>query len=243
MTVKNHELSHLAPSKLHNVLLLLSIPMVIISLYLVFIWSPVERVMGPVQKIFYFHVASAWNAFFAFFIVFIFSLLYIVTKKRSFDLIAGVSGEIGVIFTAIVLTTGPIWARSAWNTWWTWEPRLTTTLILFFMYVAYIMVRNLDMEWQKRSRLAAVFGIIGFANVPIVYMSIRWWESNLHPVVVSEGTETGGGLDPGMLVTLIFTVMTLTLVYIVLLQKGLYVEKLKLYVQSVKAKTREKMIS
>ncbi|MCR6098445.1 cytochrome c biogenesis protein CcsA [Salipaludibacillus agaradhaerens] len=243
MTVKNHDLSHLAPSKLHNVLLLLSIPMVIISLYLVFIWSPVERVMGPVQKIFYFHVASAWNAFFAFFIVFIFSLLYIVTKKRSFDLIAGVSGEIGVIFTAIVLTTGPIWARSAWNTWWTWEPRLTTTLILFFMYVAYIMVRNLDMAWQKRARLAAVFGIIGFANVPIVYMSIRWWESNLHPVVVSEGTETGGGLDPGMLVTLIFTVMTLTLVYIVLLQKGLYVEKLKLYVQSMKAKKREKMIS
>ncbi|UTR16614.1 cytochrome c biogenesis protein [Salipaludibacillus sp. LMS25] len=243
MTFKEDDLSHLAPSKLHKNLVILSIPMVLVSLYLVFIWSPVERIMGPVQKIFYFHVASAWNAFFAFFIVFIFSLLYIVTKKRLYDLIAGVSGEIGVIFTTIVLTTGPIWARSAWNTWWTWEPRLTTTLILFFMYMAYIMVRHLDIAWQKRARLSAVFGIIGFANVPIVYMSIRWWESNLHPVVISEGAETGGGLDSSMLVTLIFSVATLTVIYIVLLQKGLYVEKLKIYVQSMKAKKQEKMIS
>ncbi|HLS23122.1 MAG TPA: cytochrome c biogenesis protein CcsA, partial [Pseudogracilibacillus sp.] len=114
----------------------------IISLYLIFIWSKIERIMGPVQKIFYFHVASAWNAFFAFFIVFIFSVLYLIRKKRTYDIIAGISAEIGVIFTAIVLITGPIWARSAWNTWWVWEPRLTTTLILFFMYIAYLVLRQ-----------------------------------------------------------------------------------------------------
>ncbi|MCE7792810.1 cytochrome c biogenesis protein [Salipaludibacillus sp. CUR1] len=244
MTQDREEMKGLLPTKLHKVLIITAVPMTLAALYLVFVWSPVERIMGPVQKIFYFHVASAWNAFFAFFIVFVFSLLFLFTKKRKYDLIAGVSGEIGVVFTAIVLTTGPIWARSAWNTWWTWEPRLTTTLILFFMYIAYIMIRNLDMEWQKRARLASVFGIIGFVNVPIVYMSIRWWESNLHPVVMSEGAEgAGGGLDPSMLFTLIFSVFTLTLIYFILLQKGLYVEKLKLQVKKLKAKEQEKMIS
>ncbi|WP_280772238.1 cytochrome c biogenesis protein [Salipaludibacillus daqingensis] len=243
MTNDRDELTGMVPTKLHKVLLAIAVPMTLVAMYLVFIWTPVERMMGPVQKIFYFHVASAWNAFFAFFIVFVFSLLYLFTKKRAYDLIAGVSGEIGVIFTAIVLTTGPIWARSAWNTWWTWEPRLTTTLILLFMYIAYIMIRNLDMEWQKRARLAAVFGIIGFANVPIVYMSIRWWESNLHPVVMSEGESAGGGLEPSMLFTLIFSVFTLMLIYFILLQKGLYVEKLKLHVKKMKAKEQEKMIS
>jgi len=243
MTKERDEMTGIVPSKLYKMMFAITVPMTLVALYLVFIWSPVERMMGPVQKIFYFHVASAWNAFFAFFIVFVFSLLYLFTKKRKYDLIAGVSGEIGVIFTAIVLTTGPIWARSAWNTWWTWEPRLTTTLILFFLYIGYIMIRNLDMDWQKRARLASVFGIISFANVPIVYMSIRWWESNLHPVVMSEGAEgAGGGLEPSMLFTLIFSVFTLTLIYFILLQKGLYVEKLKLKVQKIKAKEQEKMI-
>src|SRR5699024_2115531 len=174
----------LVPSNFHHFLFIIATIMTLISLYLIFMWSPIERVMGPVQKIFYFHVASAWNAFLAFFIVFVFSLLYLLTKKRKFDLIAGVSGEIGVVFTAIVLITGPIWARSAWNTWWTWEPRLTTTLILLFMYIAYMMLRNLNMEWQKQARLTSVFGVISFINVPIVYMSIQWWGSKLHPEVI-----------------------------------------------------------
>lgn len=231
----------LVPSKLHKVLLILSIPMIIVCLYLIFIWSPIERIMGPVQKIFYFHVASAWNAFFAFFIVFIFSLLYLFTKKRKYDLIAGVSGEIGVVFTAIVLITGPIWARSAWNTWWTWEPRLTTTLILFFMYVAYIVLRQLNMEWQKQARLSAVFGIIGFLNVPVVYMSIQWWGSKLHPQVVKNSE--GSALDPEMYFTLMFSAITFTLIYIILMQKGLYAERLKLKVQQLKAKKHEKMLN
>lgn len=235
------DLKKLEPSKLHKILLILSIPMIIVCLYLIFVWSPIERIMGPVQKIFYFHVASAWNAFFAFFVVFIFSLLFLFTKKRKYDLIAGVSGEIGVIFTAIVLITGPIWARSAWNTWWTWEPRLTTTLILFFMYVAYIMLRKLNMEWQKQARLTAVFGIIGFVNVPIVYMSIQWWGSKLHPEVVKNSG--GSALDPKMYFTLMFSVLTFTLLYFIFMQQGLYVEKLKLQVKKLKAKTHEKMLN
>src|SRR5690625_945568 len=123
----------LEPTLFNSLLIIISIPMVIIALYLSFLYTPVERQMVVVQKIFYFHVGSAWNAFLAFFVVGFFSVLYLITRKRSYDMIAKVSAEIGVVFTIIVLTTGPIWARSAWNTWWTWEPRLTTTLILLLV--------------------------------------------------------------------------------------------------------------
>lgn len=230
-------------SLLHRILVIIAVPMVFIALYLTFIYTPVEKQMGVVQKIFYFHVGSAWNAFFAFFIVGLFSLLYLITRKRTYDLIAKVSAEIGVVFTAIVLTTGPIWARSAWNTWWTWEPRLTTTLILLFIYIAYIMVRSLELEWQKKARLSSVLGIIGALMVPVVYMSIHWWESNLHPVIGEdlEGAKSSA-LEPSMLFTLIFTVLTMTVIYIVFLQKGLYIEKLQLHVSKLKAKVNEKMI-
>jgi len=230
------------PTLLHRILIIISIPMVIIALYLTFVYTPVERQMGVVQKIFYFHVGSAWNAFLAFFVVGFFSVLYLITRKRSYDMIAKVSAEIGVVFTIIVLTTGPIWARSAWNTWWTWEPRLTTTLILLFIYIAYIMVQSLELEWQKKARLSSVLGIIGALMVPVVYMSIHWWESNLHPVI---GEDMDGGkssaLEPSMLFTLIFTVFTMTLVYIIFMQKGLYIEKLKLHVSKLKSKVNEKI--
>ncbi|WNF37111.1 cytochrome c biogenesis protein [Bacillaceae bacterium IKA-2] len=229
---------------LYKTMFYISIPMVVIALYLSFIWTPIERMMGVVQKIFYFHVASAWVAFFAFFIVALFSIMFLVKRKRIYDVIAGISAEIGVVYTAIVLTTGPIWARSAWNTWWSWEPRLTTSLILFFMYVAYIMIRKMDGAWEKKARLAAVFGIISFINVPIVFMSIRWWESALHPVVLGEGgSEAGGGLEPSMLFTLIFSVFMMTVLYSVFLQKGIYIEKLKIQADRLKERIQEKMIS
>jgi|SRR5690625_3345557 len=242
MEKEQNELKGLVPSKFHKTLIILAVPMTLVCLYLIFIWSPVERIMGPVQKIFYFHVASAMVCYLAFFVVFIFSLLYLFKKKRMYDLIAGVSGEIGILFTAIVLITGPIWARSAWNTWWTWEPRLTTTLILFFMFIAYIVIRNLDMEWQKRARLSGIFGIIAFLNVPIVHFSVQWWGATLHPEVVSEG-DAGGGLEPSMYFTLMFSVFTLTLIYFILLQKGFYIENLKLHAQKLKAKKHEKMMN
>lgn len=229
---------------LHRVLIYLSIPMVLVALYLAFIYTPIEVTMGVVQKIFYFHVASAWVAFFAFFIVCAFSIMYLAKRKRIYDVIAGVSAEIGVVYTAIVLTTGPIWGRSAWNSWWSWEPRLTTTLILFFMYIAYIMIRHMDGAWEKKARLASVFGIISFINVPIVFMSIRWWNTKLHPVVLGEGAEeSGGGLEPSMLFALIFTVFTMTVLYFVFLQKGVYIERLKIQAERLKERFQEKLAS
>lgn len=231
------------PTIFHRVLVIMAIPMVIMALYLTFIYTPVERQMGLVQKVFYFHVGSAWNAFFAFFIVGLFSVLYLIKRKRIYDMIAKTSAEIGVVFTAIVLTTGPIWARSAWNTWWTWEPRLTTTLILFFIYVAYIAIRHLELEWEKKARLSSVLGIIGALMVPIVYMSIYWWESNLHPVIGEDiDGSKASALEPSMLFTLIFTVFTMTLIYGIFMQKGLYVEKLQYHVSKLKTKANERMM-
>ncbi len=225
------------PTLFHNLTLWVGCVMLFIDLYLIFIYSDIEKTMGVVQKIFYFHVGTAWNAFFAFFVVFVCSILYLITKKRIYDVIATVSAEIGVIFTMIVLTTGPIWAKSAWNIWWSWEPRLTSTLILLFIYIAYIMIRHMDAAWDRIAKWCAVFGIIGFLDVPIVYYSVKWWNSKLHPIVVGD---EGGGLEPDMLFTMFFSLATMFIFYIILMQKGIRVEKAKIELQHIKTKITDK---
>lgn len=215
---------------------------VLTAIYFVFMYASVEKTMGVVQKIFYFHVASAWCAFLAFFVTFIYSILYLVKRKRDYDMNAYVSAEIGVVFTTIVLTTGPIWAKSSWNTWWAWEPRLTTTLILWFIYLAYIMIRQMDGVWDKKARLSAVFGIIGFADVPIVFFAIRWWQTKFHPIVFGNGVaQTGGGIEGNMLVALLVSLTAFTFLYFYLLQQGVSFEKMKLKVEQYKQQLREEL--
>jgi heme exporter protein C len=212
------------------------------AFYFIFLYAEIEKTMGAVQKIFYMHVPSAWVAFLAFFVTFVFSILFLIKRKRIFDTYAYVSAEIGVVFTIIVLTTGPIWAKSSWNTWWAWEPRLTTTLILFFLFVAYLMVRQMDGVWDKKARLAAVFGIIGFADVPIVFFAIRWWQSKFHPIVFGEGpSQQGGGIEPSMLVALLVTIAAFTFLYAYLLHKGVSFENMKIKVDHYKEKLRERL--
>jgi heme exporter protein C len=233
----------LKDSFVHRVLVWATIISILTSFYLIFIYAPIETTMREVQKIFYIHVSSAWVAFLAFFVVFVLSIMYLVTRKRIYDIYAGISAEIGVVFTTIVMTTGPIWARSSWNTWWAWEPRLTTSLILWFIYLAYIMIRQMDGAWDKKARLSAVFGIIGFIDVPIVFMAIRWWQSKFHPIVFGDGpSQKGGGVEPEMLVALIAMTISFTLLYVVLLQKGVYLEKAKITVENWKEKLREKLV-
>jgi heme exporter protein C len=237
-------LSQLNDSKVHRFLVWATVISLFASLYLIFIYAPLEKTMREVQKIFYIHVSSAWVAFLAFFVVFVLSIMYLVTRKRVYDVYAGVSAEIGVVFTTIVMTTGPIWARSSWNTWWAWEPRLTTSLILWFIYLAYIMIRQMDGAWDKKARLSAVFGIIGFIDVPIVFMAIRWWQSKFHPIVFGDApNQKGGGVEPEMLVALIAMTITFTLFYVVLLQKGVNIEKAKIKVENWKEQLREKLVS
>ena len=220
----------------HYALGIITFLVMTIALYMVFIWSPIERTMGNVQKIFYFHVGTAWVGFFAFFVVFICSIAYLKTKDRKWDIYAESSAEIGVIFITLVIITGPIWARSAWNTWWTWEPRLTTSLILWFIYIAYVLVRASSMENEKKARLAAIFGIIGFIDVPIVFLSIKFWSLN-HPFLIENGKMN---LETSMLYTMIISVVAFTLLYFYLLQKGISISYIKEEISSLKGKLREK---
>lgn len=209
--------------KVEKIIDLFCFLLILIALYFVFVYAPVERVMGAVQKIFYFHVSSAWIAFFAFFVTFLCSIFLLITNRYIFDDIASASAEIGLLFCTIVLITGPIWAKPIWGTWWTWDPRLTTTLILWFIYVGYIMLRKFIDEEDKRAKFSAALGIIGFIDVPIVFMSIRWWRT-IHPNVLQKG---GGGLHPDMLKSLIISVIAFTFLYIVLLTKTLKVKALE----------------
>ncbi len=167
--------------------------------YYCFLVAPVEASMAmvePVQRIFYIHLPSAFTSFLAFFVVFLASLGYLFTRKLQWDWLAAAAAEVGVVFCTIVLITGPLWAKPVWGIWWTWDARLTTTLILFLIYVGYLMLRTYVPEAHRRALLAAVVGILGFVDVPIVYMANRWWRTQ-HPQPVIAGGESSG-LDPRM---------------------------------------------
>ncbi len=135
---------------------------------------------GQLQRIFYFHVPSAWVAYLAFALLFIASIAYLRTSSRRWDTIAHACGEIGVLFCTIVLVTGPIWARPVWGTWWQWDARLTSALVMWLTYVGYLFIRSFTTDPTRAGRLAAVVGIVGFINVPIVHFSVYWWNT-FHP--------------------------------------------------------------
>ncbi|MDZ7374124.1 MAG: cytochrome c biogenesis protein [candidate division KSB1 bacterium] len=211
--------------RLDLILWLAATASVALALYFALLFAPTERTMGHVQRIFYFHVASAWVAFLAFFVVFVASVLYLATRDLRHDVLAASSAEIGVLFTTLVLTTGPLWAKPVWNTYWTWDPRLTTTLILWLIYIAYLMLRSFVGEDEKAARFAAVFGIVGFADVPIVYLSIRLWRT-LHPKPVIGGAE-GSGLHPTMLIALLVCLTAFALLYLCLLRLRIRLERVQ----------------
>ncbi|NIS71294.1 MAG: cytochrome C assembly protein [Proteobacteria bacterium] len=194
----------------------------LVALYAIFLYAPIEKTMGMIQKIFYFHVSSAFLSFFAFFIVFVASILYLYRRDRKWDILAHSSAEIGVIFCTLVLITGPIWAKPVWNVWWTWDPRLTTTLILWFIYVTYLMLRKMTGEGHKEA-FAAVFGIAGFINVPITFFAIRIWRT-IHPIVIRS---SGISITSPMLYTLIITLLAFTLLYFHLLNARIRLERMR----------------
>lgn len=194
----------------------------LLALYAIFLYAPVEKTMGIVQKIFYFHVSSAFLSFFAFFIVFVASILYLWRWGRKWDVLAHSSAEIGVVFCTLVLITGPIWAKPVWNVWWTWDPRLTTTLILWFFYISYLLLRKMTGEGQKAS-ISAVFGIIAFINVPITFFAIRIWRT-IHPVIIST---KGINITHPMLYTLIITLFAFMLLFFYLLMARVRLEKMR----------------
>lgn len=195
-----------------NGLLGLSFILFVIALYMVFIYVPTEKTMGIVQRIFYLMVPMAWLALFSFIIIFISSILYLKTRETKWDVIAISAAEMGLIFTTLTLIAGSIWARPIWGVWWTWEPRLTATLVLWLIYLAYFMVRSLATEESRGATFAAVVGIVGFVDVPIIGMATTLWRG-MHPGAII----FQGGLDPSMLLTLLINIAAFTVFYILLL--------------------------
>ena len=179
--------------------------LLIYGLYQALVAAPTERTMGDVQRIFYYHVPSAWTAFCLFFTNLIASIVYLVTKKIKADALAVASAEVGVVFCTIVLVTGPIWARPVWGIWWTWDIRLTTTLVLWLIYVAYLVLRRFS-DTAQTPILAAVLSIFGALDVPLVYFSI-WFFRTQHPQPVMG---KGGSLDPRMLHAFLINLLAFT---------------------------------
>lgn len=222
-------------NSLEKILIGLTFLSMLIALYAIFIYAPLEATMGLIQKIWYFHLAAAWIAFLAYFHVFLAGILYLWKRDRRFDILGRSSAEIGILFNTLVLITGSIWAKPVWGTWWTWDPRLSTTLILWILYIAYLMIRTSSEDDSKGARLAAVFGIVAFIDVPIVYMSIRWWRT-IHPVVFKlKGTE----VNPAMITTLLISLTAFTLFYFCLLHQRTSLEKIKDELESIKDKLME----
>jgi len=194
-----------------SILFGLGLALMMAALYMVFIYVPTEKNAGIVQRIFYFHVPVAWVAFLAFFITFIFSILYLWKRVTKWDAIAHASAEIGVLFTTLVLITGPIWAKPAWGIWWTWDARLTTSLVLWLIYVAYLLVRSFATESARGARYGAVVGIVGFIDVPVVFIAVSLWRTQHPTAIIFEG-----GLTTPMLMTLVVCVVAFTVLYVLL---------------------------
>jgi heme exporter protein C len=184
------------------------------AIYMVFVYAPEERVMGPVQRIFYFHVPSAIVTFSSVMVLLVASVAYLATRRVFWDNLSRAATEIGLLFCTVVLITGPIWAKPAWGVWWTWEARLTTTLVLWLILAGCLMVRGYAENRDQGARLAAVLGIVAALDVPIVYKAVDWWRGQ-HPVVFGPGKKEP--LAPEMLRTFLFCLLVFYLLYALLL--------------------------
>jgi heme exporter protein C len=180
-----------------------------------FIWAyaPVEETMGLVQKIFYVHMPLAWWALVSFFVVFCASIRHLMARSAGSDILAGAAAELGVLFSGLALVSGSIWGRAAWNVWWTWDPRLTTTLIMWFVYAGYLVLRGAGLAGERRAMVCAVLGVVAFLDVPLVFYSARIWRS-VHPAVLAS---QGGGMEPEMWHTVLVNLAAFGLLWLTLL--------------------------
>jgi heme exporter protein C len=200
--------------------------------YGMFFLARPDRVQGDAYRILYLHVPLAWVAFLAFGVVFAAALAFLRTGAPRWDRLGRASAEVGVVFTSLVLLTGSIWGQPIWGTWWSWDPKLTTTLILWFVYLAYLMVRAYA-EPPRGPRYAAILGIVGFADVPLVYLSSYWWRT-LHPQP-AVGPLAAQQPSPMIVWLLLFALVTFTVFYVFLVRLRQEAEELTERVAAVRA--------
>jgi heme exporter protein C len=199
-----------------RILDIVAIVLLAISTYLALVFAPTELVMGDVQRVFYFHIGTAWTALLGFILAAVFSVAYLVTKNLRWDRLQVASIEVSLVFFLITIVLGSIWARPAWNTWWTWDPRLTTAAVTELIYVAYFMLRQGIDDPDKRARFGAVYALIGGLSAPITFFAIRLFRT-IHPVVIG-GTnpEADGGfsMTGDMRVAFFFALFAFTVIFV-----------------------------
>jgi heme exporter protein C len=200
--------------------------------YASFFIAPEEKTMHVLQRIFYFHAAAAWAGMTAFFVCFVANLLYVWRREERWDALGISSAEVGLAFITVVLITGPIWAKPAWGIYWTWDARLTSTFVLWLLYISYLLLRTLIEEPDRRALLSALFGIFAFIDVPIVFGAIRWWRTQ-HPAPVIMGGP-GSYLDPTMKKVFFFSVLAMHALMVFLIAERYRLEKLRTDIEVVR---------
>jgi len=199
--------------------------LLVTGLLLAFLYSPVDAsTMGYSQKIFYYHAPIAETALLAFGISFVAAILYLRSQNDKWDRLGVVSVRLGLVFSILVMATGMIWGKAAWGTWWDWEPRLTTFLLVCFLYTAYFVLRSVVEEEQRRATFAAVFAIIAFIDVPITFFATRFLPAGMHPTVITTG---GTGMPGSMFVSFFISMIGMTLLLVALIRRDLVVEELR----------------
>lgn len=181
--------------------------------YAIWFYAPVEKTLGLAQKIFYMHMPMAWWSMISFFVVFVASIMYLVKRRPKWDHLAAAAAEIGVLMSGLALVSGSIWAKASWGVWWTWDPRLSTTLIMWFVYAAYLMLRGSGLGVERMRMVAAVLGVIAFLDVPLVFLSARMWRT-VHPAVLAS---KGGGLTSEMWYTVLINLFGFGLLWLFML--------------------------
>ncbi|MDR3577540.1 MAG: cytochrome c biogenesis protein CcsA [Anaerolineaceae bacterium] len=205
--------------RLLTILDIISAVMLLAATLLVFLYAPIEAVMGPVQKVFYFHVSTAWVGMLSFLVAAVVGILYLRSHDSKWDVMAVASVELGMVFMLIAIVAGSIWARPIWNTWWTWDPRLTTVTIMELIYAAYLMLRSGIEEPERRARFGAVYAIVGFISVPLTFFSIRIFRT-IHPVVIGSSDPSATGtfdMIAPMAQTFAFSLVTFSILFVDLL--------------------------
>ena len=212
-----------------------SLILLAIATYLALVFAPTERVMGDVQRVFYFHIGTAWVGLLGFVLAAVFGVTYLVSKNLKWDIVSVATIEISVVFFLITIMLGSIWARPAWNTWWNWDPRLTTAAITELVYVAYFMLRAGLEDPERRARFGAVYALLGGLSAPITFMVIRLFRS-IHPVVIGTGQGEKLPLSADMKVAFFFALFTFTIIFIDLFWNRIRLGQLEAKVEQLKLK-------
>jgi heme exporter protein C len=210
----------------------------LVALWMTLFYAPREAVMGDVQRVFYFHVASAWVGMLAFLVAAGAGVTCLVRGDRHWDALGLASVEIGIVFSLAAVISGSVWARPVWNTWWTWDPRLVTVSVMILVYLAYLLLRQGIDDPDRRARFGAVYAIVGFLSVPLTFLSIRVFRT-IHPVVVGNNEPGALGafdMTPPMLQAFLFSLFTFTVLYVTLLWHRVRLQSLAETVEQLKMK-------